>query len=182
MRQVLEDRGGVLPRQHAKDDDLIFEAQRRQQRGDVAGVPIAQHVAQPRVVAGAEHRGQFVGGPGDVADRRERLVAFGTGELLFHLRQRCSDDVVMVHVRTDGLDGVEPQAVNQVEIAGREGWRMGAEVIRVGSSAPVMDDESNVERFGLVGALPGFSEQAGLVLRPKASTIRRRRRRRSGGE
>ena len=88
----------------------------------------------------------------------------GAGELLFHLCKRCSDDVVMMHVRTDGLDGVEPQAVNQIEVAGCEGWRMGAEVIRVGASAPVIDDESNVKGFGLVGSLPRLAQQAGLIL------------------
>ena len=41
---------------------------------------------------------------------------------------------------------------------------MGAEVIGVGPAAPVIDDEPNVERFGLVGALPGVAQQAGLIL------------------
>ena len=53
LRQVFEDRGGVFARHDAKDDDLIFEAEGGQERGDVAGVAIAQHVAQPRVVARA---------------------------------------------------------------------------------------------------------------------------------
>ena len=46
-----------------------------------------------------------------------RFVAFWAGELVFHLCQRCSDDVVVMHVWADGLDGVEPQAVNQIEVA-----------------------------------------------------------------
>ncbi len=164
VRQVLEDGGGILPREHAKDDDLVFEAERRQQRGDVARVPIAQHVAQARVVAGAKHRREFLGRPRLLSDRRHGLVTLGTGELLFHLCQRCSDDVVMMHVWTDRLDGVEPQAVNQVEVARCEGGRMGAEVIRIGASAPVINDESNIKGFRLVGSLPGLAQQAGLIL------------------
>ena len=39
-------------------------------------------------------------------------------ELLFHLRQCRSDDVVMMHVRADGLDGIEPHTVNQIEVGG----------------------------------------------------------------
>ena len=165
VRQVLEDRRGVLARQHAEDDDLILEAERRSAASATSlGVPVAQHVAQPRVVAGAKH-GRRVrrraarprGWP-----RAPRRV--GAGELLFHLCQCRSDDVVMMHVRADGLDGVEPEAVNQVEIAGREGRRMRAEVIGVGAAAAVVDDEPDVERFGLVGALPGVAQQARLIV------------------
>ena len=94
MRQVLEDRGGILPGHDAEDDDLVFEAERRQERGDVAGVAVAQHVSQPRVVARAKHRGELLGRPRHLSDRRDRFVALRTGELLFHLFQRCSDDVV----------------------------------------------------------------------------------------
>ena len=68
-----------------------------------------------------------------------------------------------MHVRPDGLDGVEPQAVNQIEIAGCERGRMGAEVIGVGAPAAVMDDEPDVERLGLVGPFPRFAQQARLV-------------------
>ena len=70
----------------------------------------------------------------------------------------------MMHVWTDGLDGVEPQSVNQIEVAGRERWRMGAEVIGVGAAAPVIDDESNIEGFRLVGVLPGLAQQSRLIL------------------
>ena len=73
LRQVLEDGCGVLAREHAKDDDLILEAERRQQLGDLAGVPVAQHVAQARVVAGAQHGGEFFGRLRHVADGGEAL-------------------------------------------------------------------------------------------------------------
>ena len=115
--EVLEDRRSVLPREHAEDHDLIFQTQRRQERRNVAGVPVAQHVAQPRVVAGTKHRSQFLGGPCHVSDCGEGLVTFGAGELLFHLRERCSDDIVMMQVWPDGLDRVEPQPVNQIQVA-----------------------------------------------------------------
>ena len=67
-------------------------------------------------------------------------------------------------VRADRLDGVEPHAVNQIEIAGRERGRVGAEVIGVGAAAAVIDDEADVERLRLVGSLPGFAEQARLIV------------------
>ena len=158
LREVLEHGRGVLARQHAEDDHLVFQAQCRQERRDIAGVPVAEHVAKPRVVAGAKHRGEFLGGPRLVSDRRDSIVALGTVELLFHLFQRCSDDVVVMHVGTDALHGVEPQAVNQVEVARSERRWVGAEVIRVGPSAAVIHDQPHVEGLGLVGALPGLAE------------------------
>ena len=103
MRQVLECRGGVFARQHAEDHHLVLEAERRQHRGDVAGVAVAQHVAQTRVVARAQHGGQFVGWPGRLADGCERGLAFWAFELLFHLSQCRSDHVVVMHVGPDGL-------------------------------------------------------------------------------
>ena len=69
----------------------------------------------------------------------------------------------MVHVRSDGLDGVEPHAMNQIEIAWCEGRRMRAELIAVGAAAAVMNDEPDVERFRLLGAFPGIAQQACLV-------------------
>ena len=132
--------------------------------GDVARVAIAHHVAQLRVVAGAEDGGQLVGPPRRLANGRERLVALRAVQLLFHLRQRRPDDVVMVDVRSDGLRGVEPDAMDEIEIAGRERRRVRAEMIGVGPSAAVMDDEPDVERFGLRGLLPGLAEQPRLFV------------------
>ena len=40
---------------------------------------------------------------------------------------------------------------------------MRAEVIGIGAAAAVIDDEPDVEGFGLVGALPGLAEQARLI-------------------
>ena len=165
LRQVFEHLGGVLARQHAERDDLILEAELGEKRRDVAGVAIAHHVAQLRVVAGAEDRGQLVGRPGGLAYRGERLVALWSVQLLFHLRERCSDDIVMVDVRADGPRRVQPHAMNEIEIAGRERRRMRAEMIRVGTAAAVMDDEPDVERLGGRGLLPGVAEEARLFVR-----------------
>src|SRR4030095_75885 len=99
-------------------------------------VAIAQHVAQAGVVAGPEDRGELFGRTGHVANRGEDLLPFGTAEVLFHGRKGGSDDVVMMDVRTDGLDGVEPDAMNQIEIAGCERRWMRAEVKRGGPHAP----------------------------------------------
>ena len=83
--EVLEDRGRILPRQHAEHDDLVLDAQLRQQRRELARMTVADHVAQPRVVARTQHRGEFVGEPGDLANDAQRLVALRSVELLFHL-------------------------------------------------------------------------------------------------
>ena len=117
LRQILEDRGSVLPRKHAEHHDLILDAELGQKRRKVAGVPIAHHVAQLRIVAGAKHGGQLVGRPGRPANGGERLVALLSVQLLFHLRECCSDDIVMVHMRPDDLRRVEPDTMNEVEIA-----------------------------------------------------------------
>src|ERR1017187_2013805 len=70
----------------------------------------------------------------------------------------------MMDVRADGFRGVEPQVMNEIEIAGRERGRMRADVIRIVAPAVVMDDETNLERLGLVRALPRLAEETGLVV------------------
>ena len=164
LREILEDGGGILPREHAEHHDLVLEAELGQERRHVARVPIAHHVSQLRVVAGAKDGGQLVGQPGRLANGAERLVALWSVQLLFHLRERRPDDVVVVDVRADGLRRIEPDAMDEIEIAGRERRRMGAEMIGVGASAAVVDDEPNVERLGLGGFLPGVAEQPRLLV------------------
>ena len=124
LRQILEDLGGVLARQHAEDHHLVLEAELGQKRRHVDRVAVAHHVPQLRVVAGAEDRRQLVGPPRRLADGRERLVALLAVQLLFHLRERRPDDVVMMDVGSDGLGRVEPDAMDEIEIAGERdgGW------------------------------------------------------------
>ena len=131
-------------------------------RSPRAGCAPCRAAARSRAVARSGR--QFVGGTRDLADRGERLVALRAGELVFHLREGRPDDVVVVHVRTDRLDHVEPHAMNQIEVAGRERGRMRADVIGVVAAAVVVDDEPNVERVWLLGALPGFAEQPRLIV------------------
>ena len=124
---------------------------------------IAGDVAQAREVAGPHRVGELVGRPGRLANRRQRFVALLVGELFFHLRQCCSDYVVMVNLRPDRLDGVEPDAMNQFEIAGTERRRVCAEVIRVGAAAVVIDDETDGERLGFLRRLPRLTHQPRLI-------------------
>src|SRR6185295_20349185 len=100
-----------------------------------AGVPVAEHVPEAAVVACVQDACELVGGTSHVADRRERLVPGWAGELLFHFGERRANDVVVVNVRTDRLDGVEPYPVNQIEIDRRKRGRMRADVIGVGAAA-----------------------------------------------
>ena len=79
---------------------------------------VAHHVAQPRVVARAQHGGQLVGQPCDLAHGGDRLLALWAVQLLFHLSQGGADHVVVVDVRADGLGDVEPEPVDLIEIAG----------------------------------------------------------------
>ena len=109
--------GGVLAREHAEHDDLILEAELGQERRHVAGVAVAHHVPQLSVVARAQHRCQLVGPPRRLPDGRERVVALWSVQLLFHLDECCPDDIVMMDMRSDGLGRVEPDAMDEIEIA-----------------------------------------------------------------
>ena len=80
----------------------------------------SDEISQPRIVTGAYGGSQFVRRPSDVLDDGECFFALGTGELLFHLCQCCPNDVVMMHVRPDRLGRIQPHAVDQLEIFGRE--------------------------------------------------------------
>jgi hypothetical protein len=82
-------------------------------------VAIAHHVAQAGVVVRSERGRELVGRPSGLANRPERIVTLWAGELVFHLSKGCSNDVVMMDVRPDRLDGVEPDAMNEIEIARR---------------------------------------------------------------
>ena len=108
MRQILEHRGRILPGQHAEHDDLVLEAQRRQRFGDFAGVPVAEHVAKPAVVAAAQRGGELLRRLRHCSDGRECLVTFWAVKLVFHLLQGCSDNIVMMDVGANALGRVEP--------------------------------------------------------------------------
>ena len=157
LRQILENLGRVLARQDAEDNDLILDAELGQERGHVAGVAVAHDVPQLSVVAGAKHGRELVGPSRRLADGRERLVALRSVEFLFHLRKRCPDDVVMMDVRANGLGRIQPDAMDEVEIGGGERRRMGADVVRVGTSAAMMDDEPDVVLGFLRCLFPGHA-------------------------
>ena len=106
---------------------------------------------------------ELVGGSRHLPDRRKGVVTLWTGELVFHLCQGCANDIVVMDVRPNRLDGVEPHAMNQIEIARGERRRMCAEMKGICSPAAVMNHESDVERLRLVGLLPCFTKHACLV-------------------
>ena len=147
-----------------KTSDLILERQVGQHRGQVARRAVAHHVAQPREVALANDRGELVGGARRVAHALQRRVAVRAVELLFHMGQCRSHDVAMVHVRADGLGGVEPEPVNEIEVFGLEGGRVRAEVIRGGAAARMVDDEADVDAARVRRALPRVAEQPRLLV------------------
>jgi hypothetical protein len=126
-------------------------------------MPVAEHVSESDIVTGTKDLRELAGRPRLFSYRRDGRLTAGTTKLLFHLLQRCSDDVVVMHVWTDGLDGVEPQAVYQVEVAGCKRRWVGAKVVGVGAAASVIDHEPDVERFRFVGTLPRFSKETRLV-------------------
>ena len=96
-----------------------------------------------REVAGVDDGRQFVGRSRDRPDHCERLVPSGPLQLFRHLLQGRSCHVVVMNVRTDRLDGVEPHLVNQIEIARGERRVVRAEVIGLGPTAAVQDDEAH---------------------------------------
>ncbi len=116
MGQVFEGRRGVLPRQQSENDDLILEAEVGEDLGEVVRRTIADHVAQLREVSPPHDRRKLVGRTRHAPDGLEGPVALWARELLFHLRQCRPDDVVMVHMGPDGLRGVEPEAMNLVQV------------------------------------------------------------------
>ena len=61
--------------------------------------------------------------------------------MISHLRQRCSNDIVMVNVRAQRFCRIEPQGMNEIEIAGVQGWRVRADMKRFAAPALVNDDE-----------------------------------------
>ena len=162
LRQILERGRRVAPRQQPEDDRLILEAQVREQVGEIARGAVAHHVAKLGEIAQADGGGEFVRRFRHLPDRPQRVVAVGTVELLSHGRQGCSDDVVVMHVGPERLDGLEPHHVNEIEVFRVEGRRVGAEVVDVGAAARVVDDETDVERTALRRALVGVPEQARL--------------------
>ena len=113
-------------------------------------------------------------GPRRVAHQLQRGLAVGAVQLLFHMRQRGAHDVVVVHVRTDGPDDVEPEPVNVFEVFGRERGRVRAEVIGGGAAARVMDDQPDVDGRRLASRAPRLRRAAAPDRRPTAFPIRRR--------
>src|SRR5436190_3258115 len=96
---------------------------------------IPSNVAESREVAGAHGVGELVGWARGLPNSRQRLGALIVCQLFFHLRQCRSDYVVVMNLRADGLDGVEPEAMDQFEIGRTESGRVRPKVIRVGSAA-----------------------------------------------
>ena len=66
----------------------------------------------------------------------------------------------VVDVNADRFVGVEPQAMNEIEIEGRETRRMGAEVVDVVAAAVVVDHQTGGEVVRFVRAFPRLAEQS----------------------
>ena len=77
------------------------------------------------------HGGQLLGRSRRIPDAGQRVVPIGTVQLCFHVRERCPDDVVVVHVRPDHPGGLAPHPVNEVEVPGRERGQMCPEGVGV---------------------------------------------------
>ena len=116
LLEILEDSRGIFSREHAEDDDLVLDSERSEQFGELAGVPVPHHVAQAGVVAAVQHRRELLGGTSRLAERRQCLVPVGTGELLFHLCQSRTNDIMVMDVRAHRLDGIQPDAMNEIDV------------------------------------------------------------------
>src|SRR5215471_8016785 len=101
---------------------------------------VAHQVAETGVVSRPNARLEFVGRASDLPDRIERRVAVGAGKFLFHLFQSRSYNIMMMDVRPDSLDGIEPHAVDKIEIAWHESRWMGSEVESIGPATSVTDN------------------------------------------
>ena len=118
-RQILKDRCSVLAGKDTKDDDLLLQTKLRESDCQVVRMTIANQIPQPCIVARLYCSGQFVRRPGHVTNDAKYFFALRTGELLFHLCKCRPHDVVMMNFRSDRLDGIEPDAMNQIQVAGR---------------------------------------------------------------
>ena len=134
-RQVFEGPGGVLSREDAKHDDLLVERQVGQRARQIARRPVSHQVAQPGEIAGADDGRQLVAGPRRLAHEAERGLAVGSFEFVVHMLEGGPHHIAVMHVRANGADHVEPERVNQIEIAGVERRRMRAELIGGGRAA-----------------------------------------------
>ncbi len=81
-----------------------------------------------------------------------------------HVGEGCSNDIVMMDVRADVLDGIEPHLVDEIEIVRGERGRMRAEVIGGAAAALMLDDQADVERRRLLGLFPGGADQPRLIV------------------
>ena len=116
--EVLENGSSVFSRKDAEDDDLIFDSEFRQHAGQIARMAISRDVAKPRVIASSNRGNEFVGRTGDLPNCIERFIALRSCKFLFHLCQCRTNNIVMMNVWTDGLHGIEPHAMNEVEVTG----------------------------------------------------------------
>jgi len=82
-------------------------------------VAVSDNVAEPCVIACADRGGEFIGGPGNLSNCIKRAFALRSCKFLFHLRQCRTNDVVMMNMRPDSFDSVEPHAMYEFEIT----WR-----------------------------------------------------------
>src|SRR5262249_57444625 len=125
---------------------------------------VAHDVAEGGEVAAANDGGNFFRGSRDLPNRPQGILPVGAVELLRHLVQRGSDDVVMMNMWPDRLGRVEPQMMDEIEIAFRERRRMRAEKIALRAAAAVVHHEPDMERLGLHRALPRLAELTGLLV------------------
>src|SRR5258707_995266 len=51
-----------------------------------------------------------------LANTRDGIVAATTGEVLLEVRKGCGHDVPMMNLRADGLDSLQPQPVNPLDV------------------------------------------------------------------
>ena len=144
-------------------DDLILDGELGQHRRELAGLAVADRIADAREIPHADRGRNLVRRLGHVPDLGQGLFPLGSAHLPLHLGQSRAHDVVMMHMGTDRLHRVEPQAVDEREICRAQCGRMGAEVVGIRAPARVVDDEPNVERLGPMHALPCLPEQTRLV-------------------
>ena len=75
-----------------------------------------------------------------------------------------ADNITVMNVRANGTGCVEPERVNQIEIAGVQCRCVRAELIGGGRAARMVNDEPNAERLGTRRALPRLAKQPRLFL------------------
>ncbi len=103
------------------------------------------------------------GGLHSASDTRQRFGLLRAGQVVTQLLERDPDDVPVAEVEPHGVDRLEPECVDQVEIVGRQRRRVRAELEVLGLAIQLVGQQPRAELRAARHAFPRLAEEARLV-------------------